>query len=368
MVKSTKKRITAAAAAAAAKRARKVDLVSPVVPLTQPAPGYATPPRIHRPDAAALLSPSPVAENPSVESDNALRDTLLSSATTTAKEFMERRKLQTQDKPGFSLTDFGIISDVTGGGSGAGQDKLSHVLIGLVTNEAIVIRIEPTDQSACAWAEKVFMDDVKVGVTYVKEANISNYVHKLYLQNEAVLNPRGFEKRCFVIPVKNTDIPQEALHAIAVHVATNLTGNKKNKLQVAVPDDFIWTRGATWVEVIGSEAARSRLLRKTGGAFGNGYYEQNTAAIHQHFPSGKMTMDDACALYAPLNQVHPDELKAATLSAENDAGLFDDDEEIPEPADGARMDEGDARDDPDVLDLDNAGSDVDDADSDEDED
>jgi hypothetical protein len=66
--------------------------------------------------------------------------------------------------------------------------------------------------------------------------------------------------------------------------------------------------GCVWADVVGYQEALKMLVKKTINQVPQpGFYEMYRDLIHSHFHSGGLTLDLACALHTPMDQVDPSE-------------------------------------------------------------
>lgn len=313
-----KKNSRAAVFAAASKKVRKDAPTADSTPLTQ-RPGPTTPPRVPRVERHILTPVTPVVD-PSVASDQSLTAIgglrAAKSPGTTATDYFAGLNAANSTGSTFNMSSCGIAPARAPKRATTAPDKVSYVKIAIITGQAIALRIEPSDPDACAWAEKVFSDEIKAipCPEWISSANISNFMYKYHINDVLVKNTRGFPLRIYVIYVENTDIPLASLLRLGNHVANSLTANKLNTICVKMPpdDDFVWMPDATWQEVIGTDSALRHLLDRTGGPFEHGYYEKNTTQIHAHFRKGMFSIPTACALFAPLDEIDPSVLNATS--------------------------------------------------------
>lgn len=359
MTPSTRKKSNKIATPAKKDKVKSVNTVAPLELTTPPRTVRATK------NTHTVVQPSPIA-TPVPEPKISLSNDPNVSA---ANYFAVAHK---QDAPvdATPTFDFKVVGLTAVSKKARGHDKNSTIRCAVIPSEAILFRIQSNDPAVDAWTEKLFYDDCKPRTPeeerknprpqWVTDLNIDDYIYKWYDNNEPKLNNKGYGIRLFAIYISNPieEIATIALDSIGQHIATMLSNNPKNNTVATClsGDEYYWNRNATWAELIGEQAALQHLQYQTSNTFYEGFYQQYTTAIHRHFRKCTLSVELACNLHAPISQILPSALRAAstgTIAATNSSTAPN----MALAPDFNLPPESDAED-PSVVDLQNNGDDI----------
>lgn len=132
-------------------------------------------------------------------------------------------------------------------------------------------------------------------------------------------NNKGYAIRLFVIQLACRP-PKDSPVNIGQYICRHVNATPGNKTTIVVDEEnFFWIepeQKPVWADVVGSQAALTRLLGMTGpltADFFNTYKE----AIHQHFQPKTLSLELARILHAPNDELHPSETSKLMGGADN---------------------------------------------------
>jgi len=196
--------------------------------------------------------------------------------------------------------------------SNGGANKDSYIRMAVINDEnegcVIVYRFEPKDTSNTngSWSEKVMFESLRNGVKFVRLLNVHPYCEHLFINNEPVVNGRGYKVRMFQIMCENR--PQAtALKSLATRICDEVNAIPGNNTTASIEEGrLMWLpEDAVWSDAVGVDRALEKLFLKTGQPDTN-YYHENHTIVHTYFHPETFSLDLARALRAPVEQVHPD--------------------------------------------------------------
>jgi hypothetical protein len=215
------------------------------------------------------------------------------------------RNLSTTTAPteAVDLRSFGIMP-------ASQQDKdaqLKCCMIAGPKSSTIVFRIQPNDPDipGGSWAEKCFFDALRFDHPWLKNLNFHTSVKPWFHNNVPQTNSKHYPIRLFLIPTEAKLPPKEAIVSIGNYICTHLNAVKGNKTKTSVDEQsFFWIdHDAVWSNVLGYDAALQALIKEIGQPTLD-CYDKHHRTIHSFFHPGTFSVELACTLHAPLEQVH----------------------------------------------------------------
>lgn len=205
------------------------------------------------------------------------------------------------------LSSFGITLGDSATGTRARRDSYLKVAITEPPNTELVFKFDPQDPNFKngSWSEKILADSIKRRDPWTIDIGFNSTFYPCFYMNEEQKNSKGYTQRLFGIPAQV--VPSiENLVAAMEYICEQINHSPGNNTTVSVNrNDIFWMNGkVTWSDIIGRLNACTRLQGQTG-PIGDGYYEQNKALIHSHFPLETLTMEECQLFGAPLEQLHP---------------------------------------------------------------
>ena len=200
--------------------------------------------------------------------------------------------------------------------AGLGPEKLHNrdsmlkccVIEGPYQN-AIVFHVQPIDPKYGngSWTEKCFADAIRLNMPWVASLAFDRTNQYFWFhENHPQKNPKDYLIRMFVILAESDVIPKENIVQLANYVCSNLNATPNNKTKTSFDENSLfWLgHGAVWSDIMGYDAALTRLLKETGTP-APGYYEEHRSLIHSYFHCGTFDLVLAQTLHAPVAEIHP---------------------------------------------------------------
>ena len=159
-------------------------------------------------------------------------------------------------------------------------------------------------------ADEVFKKQSTWSTTLEFEMKYYYWFHLDVMQR----NQNGYQVKLFAIKTPRLEgiAPQKFIllgKFICDHVNKGNKFQRRMIAQVANESDYFWIpTNAVWADVIGHEAAYSKLIEKIGRPNGEAnFYRMNKSCIDSYFHTGTYSIHLARVLGAPIQEVHPNQ-------------------------------------------------------------
>ena len=189
---------------------------------------------------------------------------------------------------------------------------------------AIVYRFEPynADDVRGCWSCKVMFDMIRVKprLQWLQDLGIDDQVLYWCHMNVPQKNEQNYPVRMYAIYFDNPElVSKEACYEIAKVICSEINSAPNNRTICHFqPSSFFWVPygEAVWSDIIGVDRSLRMLHAKCGTPV-PGFYDQNQQAVRCCFRPRSLSLEVARLLYAPVDEIHPDEQRNLHAPAQN---------------------------------------------------